>query len=318
MGGGNDQVKGPDFSAGVDAAEVKEGALLAGHVDGAPVIVTRCGREVLAIGGKCTHYGAPLSDGLVVGDTVRCPWHHACFSLRTGEALRAPALDPVAAFATDEREGKVFVLRSSPAVAGAQAGAAASSGAPPAAAPESVVIIGAGAAGNAAAEMLRRRGYAGPISMIGTDPSGPYDRPNLSKDYLAGTAPEEWIALRPPEFYRDRGIELTLGITVDRIDPRAKTVSLSSGATLPYGALLLATGADPVRLTFRGSDLPQREVPAIARGQPRDHLPGFRREAGGGHRRELHRARGRRRSPGARRRSHRRGTRGAASRSRPR
>jgi 3-phenylpropionate/trans-cinnamate dioxygenase ferredoxin reductase subunit len=122
--------------------------------------------------------------------------------------------------------------------------------------PASVVIVGAGAAGNAAAEMLRRKGYQGPVTLVGGEPDGPYDRPNLSKDYLAGTAPEEWIPLRPAEFYAQQKIGLVLATSVDRIDPVEKTVVLANGTVLSYGALLLATGADPVRLTLRGSDLP--------------------------------------------------------------
>jgi NAD(P)H-nitrite reductase len=118
------------------------------------------------------------------------------------------------------------------------------------------VIIGAGAAGGAAAEMLRREGYDGPVTLIGADESLPYDRPNLSKDYLAGNAPEEWIPLRPPEFYREQKIDALTNTTVTSIDPKAKQVTLSDGRSLGYGALLLATGAQPVHLTISGADLP--------------------------------------------------------------
>jgi 3-phenylpropionate/trans-cinnamate dioxygenase ferredoxin reductase subunit len=114
--------------------------------------------------------------------------------------------------------------------------------------PERVVIVGAGAAGNVAAETLRREGYAGPITIIDPDPDAPYDRPNLSKDYLAGNAPEEWIPLHPPDFYRDMGIELRHGARVTSLDPRGRRVRLDDGSDLDYGALLLATGAAPVRL----------------------------------------------------------------------
>jgi apoptosis-inducing factor 3 len=114
--------------------------------------------------------------------------------------------------------------------------------------PDSVVIIGAGAAGSAAAETLRREGHAGRITLVDGDPDAPYDRPNLSKDYLAGTAPEEWISLRSGDFYRERGIELLRGTQALRIDPGAKRVVLSAGGTLAYDALLVATGAEPVHL----------------------------------------------------------------------
>ena len=126
----------------------------------------------------------------------------------------------------------------------------------PKSSPTSVVIIGAGAAGGAAAEMLRREGYDGPVTLIGADESLPYDRPNLSKDYLAGNAPEEWIPLRPPEFYGEQKINTSTNTTVTGIDAKAKQVTLSDGRSLDYGTLLLATGADPVRLTIPGADLP--------------------------------------------------------------
>lgn len=87
---------GPDFASGVPFSGIADCCMLLGHAHGERVVVLRRGEELFAIGAVCTHYGAPLSDGLLVDDTVRCPWHHACFSLRTGKALRAPALDPIA------------------------------------------------------------------------------------------------------------------------------------------------------------------------------------------------------------------------------
>jgi NADPH-dependent 2,4-dienoyl-CoA reductase/sulfur reductase-like enzyme len=127
---------------------------------------------------------------------------------------------------------------------------------PPAVSPGSVVIVGAGAAGGAAAEMLRRKGYTGPITLIGKDPSLPYDRPNLSKDYLAGNAQEEWIPLRPPDFYHEQKIDTITGTEARAIDTKKKQLTLSDGRSLGYDALLLATGADPVHLEIPGNDLP--------------------------------------------------------------
>src|SRR5262245_48775027 len=87
---------GPDLSKGVAATALGNGDMLLGHVGDDEIVLARSGNELFAIGAHCTHYRGPLAEGLVVGDTVRCPLHHACFSLRTGEALRAPALDPIA------------------------------------------------------------------------------------------------------------------------------------------------------------------------------------------------------------------------------
>src|SRR6266540_7528071 len=154
MGAANSKPSGPDFAQGVPADQVADGSMLAGHVGDEGVLVARHGNELFAIGTSCTHYGGPLAEGLMVGDTVRCPWHHACFSLRTGEALRAPALAPVACWTVEQRDGKIFVR-------GAREAAKKPAGRPAAAGqmPERIVIVGGGAAGFAAAEMLRREQY---------------------------------------------------------------------------------------------------------------------------------------------------------------
>ena len=241
------KLSGPDLTQGVSLNTFGGGDMLQGHADGEAILVIRRPDQFLAIGASCTHYGAPLADGLVVGDTVRCPWHHACFSLRTGEALRAPALDPVSSWKVETREGKLFVREKQ------------SEKNPPRQfdqVPVNVIIIGGGAAGNAAAEMLRREGYSGGVTMVSADESVPYDRPNLSKDFLAGNASEDWIPLRSIDFYRERRIELLLNTRVAAIDPRAQSIELSDGHQRKYDALLLATGGTPVRLEVPGARSP--------------------------------------------------------------
>jgi nitrite reductase/ring-hydroxylating ferredoxin subunit/thioredoxin reductase len=244
---------GPDLSAGVAIADIPDHGMLAGHANGQPVLLARIGEEVFAIGSSCTHYGGPLGEGLMVGDTVRCPWHHGCFSLRTGEALAAPALNPVARWEIQRNGNNVKVLREIAAPDGATAKPDTK---PAASHPSSILIIGAGAAGNAAAEMLRREGYAGTLTMVGADGEVPYDRPNLSKDYLAGSAQEEWIPLRGEDFYRDHSIELIRNTSVEGIDARSRKVTLSNGETKAFEKLLIATGATPVKLDIPGGDLP--------------------------------------------------------------
>jgi apoptosis-inducing factor 3 len=251
MGGGAAELSGPDFSSGVLASEVAEGGLLLGHANGEAVILTRRGNEVLAFGATCTHYSAPLADGLVTGDTLRCPWHHACFSIRTGEAVGAPALNPIPTFRVETSGDRVLVKEKIEKVAYPKS---------PGPFPSSVVIVGGGAAGHAAAEMLRRRGYDGTITMISADDAPPVDRPNLSKDFLAGNAPAEWIPLRPPEYFTEQRIDLRLGTSVVAIDTAGKTLTLSDGSSLPYGALLLATGGEPRKLDVPGADLPHVHV----------------------------------------------------------
>src|SRR5438477_4330617 len=142
---GETKLTGPDFRAGVDDDILADGEKLLGHAQGEPVLLARVGDNYFAIGATCTHYGGPLVEGALVGDTVRCPWHHACFSLRDGEALRAPALDPVPCWRVEKLGDKIFVREKVPPLA-PKLGALG---------PSSVVIVGGGAAGLAAADMLR-------------------------------------------------------------------------------------------------------------------------------------------------------------------
>ena len=183
------------------------------------MLLARRGEEVFALGAHCTHYGAPLAEGLLAGETLRCPWHHACFAVRTGEAVGAPALNDLPRYAVVREGDRVRVGEKLPP--------------PPRprrpGGPASIVIAGAGGAGNAAAEMLRREGYGGRIVLVGREEDVPYDRPNLSKDYLAGTAPEEWIPLRPREFYAEQEIELRLGREIAALDVAGRRLQLAGG-----------------------------------------------------------------------------------------
>ena len=240
------ELEGPDFEKGCKIDQVADGEMFLGHAFGEQVLVARRGDELFAIGATCTHYGGPLAKGLLVDCTVHCPWHHARFDLRTGEAIAAPALNNVACYKIDKREAQFFVTSKIDEKPVRK----------PKSSPASVVIVGAGAAGGAAAEMLRREGYDRPVRLIGADEFLPYDRPNLSKDYLAGTASEEWIPLRSADFYREQKIDTFTNTSVTAIDPQEKKVTLTDGRSLGYGALLLATGAEPVRLAIPGGDLP--------------------------------------------------------------
>jgi NADPH-dependent 2,4-dienoyl-CoA reductase/sulfur reductase-like enzyme/nitrite reductase/ring-hydroxylating ferredoxin subunit len=239
---------GPDLSKGVPLTAFKDGKLL-GHVGDDDVLLVQAGGEIFAIEPACSHYHGPLAEGLVVDDTIRCPWHHACFSLRTGEATRPPALNALAVWQV-ERDGDTVTVRRKRE---APQPPAAHRSAP---APERFVIVGGGAAGFAAAETLRREGFAGAITMLSNDGAMPVDRPNLSKDYLAGSAPEDWLPLRGEDYYRDAGIDLRLNTDVAAIDPKTRSVTLGNGDKLPFDRLLLATGAEPVKLQIPGADQP--------------------------------------------------------------
>src|SRR6185295_9284473 len=193
------QLTGPDLAKGLNAVDIPEGVPLVGHARGEAVILVRKGSDIHALGATCTHYSGPLDEGVIVGDTVRCPWHHACFDVRTGEAVGAPALEPVPCYEVVRNGDKVLVGAKRPRAAVP---------AQPAGTPAKVVIVGAGAAGTAAAEKLRRLGHAGAITLVTNEAPGPVDRPNLSKDFLAGNAPMEWVTLRDDAFYQGANIEL--------------------------------------------------------------------------------------------------------------
>lgn len=242
---------GPDLSKGIALADFS-GPTLLGHVGDEEVVLVRTGSEIFAIDPHCSHYHGPLAEGLVTGESIRCPWHHACFDLRTGEAVRAPALNPIAVWKVEHEGDRVFVRQKpeqpKPRVKGAVD------------APGKIVIVGGGAAGFAAAEMLRRQDYRGGIMMLSNEAAAPVDRPNLSKDYLAGSAPEDWLPLKPDGFYTEAAIDLRVRAEVISIDTKIRNVVLSGGDVIPYDRLLLATGAEPVRLPIPGADQPHVHV----------------------------------------------------------
>lgn len=232
-----------DLTNGVLITELRDGEMIAGRIGEEQILLVRDADEVHAVGATCTHYGAPLADGAVVNGTIRCPWHHACFDLKTGAVLRAPALVPLERWRVERRGERFFVAgRIDPVPPSPSAG------------PESVIIIGMGAAGVNVADTLRREGYAGRIVMISSETDLPYDKPNLSKDFLAGNATAEWLPLHPPEYYEDQRIELRLGVTIWSVDTTARQIMTSSGERLTFGALVLATGASARTLAVNGAD----------------------------------------------------------------
>jgi len=247
MGTPSNEPRGPDLAGGIALSELPDGEPRIGHLEGETVLLVRHGEEVFATGARCTHYGGDLGAGLVTGDTVRCPLHHACFSLRTGEPS-APALAPLPLWEVDIRQGIVHLGRRREASTLDTHGRRG-------AGPRSVGIIGAGAAGSAAAETLRREGYEGRVVMIDPDRAAPYDRPNLSKDYLAGSAPEEWIPLRAEGFYEENRIERVVA-SVTELEVEQRRLRLGTGREEAFDSILLATGATAVRPRIDGLDRP--------------------------------------------------------------
>lgn len=238
----------PDLRNGIPSSALPDGATLAGRVGDTSVLLARSGGTVFAVDAECPHRGAPLVDGLVVDGTIRCPWHHAAFDLRTGAPVRPPALQGLGCWRVEERDdritvgGRITVRRMTPPTHPAARG-----GTRPVR-PSSVVIIGGGAAGSIAAETLRKEGYEGSIALVDAESTAPYDRTTLSKGFLEGTMPRAELALRDAAFFDAHRIRRFTGRAAKAVDPLLATVTLDDGSVLPYGALLLATGAAPERL----------------------------------------------------------------------
>src|SRR5688500_14133518 len=206
--------------------------MLAGKVGDEDVLIVRKGDEFFALDAFCTHYHGPLAEGLLVGDTIRCPWHHACFELRTGSASGAPAMRPLRVYSTVRAGDTIRVVpdaRVMPVIPSVSRGtwgngrheddpAHHTSAQVPrltlGMTDTHIVIVGAGAAGSFAAAERRRSGFGGRVTLLSAEERLPYDKPNLSKDYLAGRAPQEWIPLRGEEDYASDRIELRLQTTV--------------------------------------------------------------------------------------------------------
>jgi NADPH-dependent 2,4-dienoyl-CoA reductase/sulfur reductase-like enzyme/nitrite reductase/ring-hydroxylating ferredoxin subunit len=245
------EAAGPDLTTGIALSALAEDRPLVGHVGKEEVLLVRRGAEVFAISAHCTHYHGPLADGLVVGNTIRCPWHHACFDLRSGRALRPPALSAVSCWLVEKGADDTIIVRQKRQEQQPKAKRASSADAP-----DRIVIVGGGAAGFVAADTLRGEQFRGSIVLLSSESAAPVDRPNLSKDYLAGNAPEDWIPLRPDSYYADNDIDVRLDTTVTGLDARSHEIALSDGRKIRYDRLLLATGAEPVRLPIPGADMP--------------------------------------------------------------
>ena len=232
--------------------DLRDGEMKEISVDERRILLARVGDNFHAVSATCPHYGGPLAEGVLCGTRIVCPWHHAAFNIVNGDLEDPPALDSLVRY--DLRvEGERLLLnlpddvedRRTPAMV--KRDSAVDS--------RQFVIIGAGAAGYAAAQTLREEGFRGNVVMITREDRAPYDRPNLSKDYLHGHAEPEWMPLRGEDFFKEHDIDLVFNREVTRVDARTKTITFETGETMDYDALLVATGGAPVRLHIPGSDL---------------------------------------------------------------
>jgi apoptosis-inducing factor 3 len=215
------------------------------------ILIVNLNDELFALGAHCTHYGAFLEKGILNGDTIICPWHHACFNAKTGALKEPPALDSLPVFEVVIENERVIVRvptelpsNKTPKMKKKDADVE-----------ENNVIIGGGAAGYAAAQAMREAGYRGKIIIITQENRTPYDRPNLSKDYLQGAARDEWMPLRPDDFYKDYGIEFMFNMKVEEIKIKVKKIVFEKGEDLSFNKLLIATGGIPKQLNIPGSNL---------------------------------------------------------------
>jgi NADPH-dependent 2,4-dienoyl-CoA reductase/sulfur reductase-like enzyme/nitrite reductase/ring-hydroxylating ferredoxin subunit len=231
---------------------LKNGEMKAFNVNNVDILLSKIDDKFYAVAAFCTHYGAPLEEGVLSGGRIVCPWHHACFHSKSGDLLEPPARDALPSYEVRIENDDVIVklpekVESNRLPEMARHDSRKES--------RTYVILGAGAAGNAAAQALREDGFQGRIVMITYETRGPYDRPNLSKDYLQGEADPEWMPLRGEEFYSDNDIELLLSKKVNQINTKDKYITFSNGDTLNYDKLLIASGGIPRRLNLTGSEL---------------------------------------------------------------
>src|SRR5215217_5927320 len=232
--------------------DLRDGEMKEVTVDERRILLARVGDNFHAVSATCPHYGGPLAEGALCGTRVVCPWHHAAFNIVNGDLEDPPALDSLVSYNV-RIEGERIVLsvpedaedRRTPAMV--KRDNAVDS--------RQFVIIGAGAAGYAAAQSLREEGFRGNVVMITREDRAPYDRPNLSKDYLHGHAEPEWMPLRGEDFFKEHDIDLVLNREVTRVDAGTKTITFEGGETMDYDALLVATGGAPVHLNIPGADL---------------------------------------------------------------
>lgn len=225
--------------------DLKEGVPVSAKAGKEEILLVRRGDRIYACGHRCSHYGAPLSEGLLSGHEVTCPWHHARFDVTTGSMTAAPALDDLPRYPVKVEKDGVYVGQAERAPLPKPSGEE----------DRTFLIVGAGAAGNAAAETLRREGFAGRILLITAEAERPYDRPNLSKNFLAGKAQPAWIPLRSEAFYVEQRIELLTRQRVTALDPGSRRVTLANGERISGDRLLLATGGVPRRPDIPGMDL---------------------------------------------------------------
>jgi NADPH-dependent 2,4-dienoyl-CoA reductase/sulfur reductase-like enzyme/nitrite reductase/ring-hydroxylating ferredoxin subunit len=231
--------------------DILEGRMLEVQSGESNLILAKVTGTIHAFGSRCPHHDAPLVDGLLDGAVVLCPWHQSAFDITDGQLVAPPALECLPTYDVEiDGEDVLVDVPDDPATARQ-----------PTLTEEDrsvdrrvFVVVGAGAAGFAAAQELRRVGFQGRLLMISDEPNPPYDRTQLSKDFLSGEAPVEWLPLKPDSFETNAGIE-HIHHRLDVIDLDSRRLDLPGGATIDADGLLLATGGEPRRPQVEGAAL---------------------------------------------------------------
>ncbi|MBN1294460.1 MAG: FAD-dependent oxidoreductase, partial [Candidatus Latescibacteria bacterium] len=214
------------------------------------ILLIRTNGTYNALGAYCSHYGASLDEGLICGDHVCCPWHHACFNIESGTCTEPPALNDLPRYEVKVKDNDVILyLPEKPSQSLEPSMVTQDLGRDK----RMFVIVGGGAAGDSAAQSLRQVGYSGRIIMITREKWAPYDRTNLSKSYLQGTGKKEWLPLHSKNFYRENNIELMFSSEVTDIDSKNQEITIADGKCVKYDRILVATGGKPRQLNISGS-----------------------------------------------------------------
>ena len=227
---------------------LEEGKMQQFEAGGRKVLLARFENKYWAIAPECPHAGASLAEGVIKEGRVVCPWHNACFSLRTGELLEPPALEGVACYPTSVEAGTVYVELSEQKTVGPELSEEV-------AGDRTFVILGGGAAGCAAAQMLRQMKFSGRIILISESEQPPYDRTKLSKAYLQQDEAGDVDLLKPISFYKRYNIMLKTATKATKLSAKTQTITCDDGETIQYDALLLATGGKVKKIPMDGSDL---------------------------------------------------------------
>ncbi|KAJ5108688.1 Apoptosis-inducing factor 1 [Penicillium angulare] len=230
-----------DLKSSTDKLEVE----IEGVPDGKVLLVNLDGK-VHALSPKCTHYGAPLKNGVVTPDgRLTCPWHGACFNVTSGDVEDAPAPNALQKYDVFEKEGAVYINATEAALKSGQRDPV---GKCSVNSDEKVVIVGGGSGTFGVIQSLREQRYTGQITIISKEPDYVIDRTKLSKALIPDASKILW---RPEEWYNEAGIEKLVD-EVKAIDFTSKSISTGSGKKIPYTKLVLASGGEPRRLPLPG------------------------------------------------------------------